>query len=575
MKIEKLNGKDGLVASRYVPENEADLAEISRLVASKKMSTPMDLSADASWRTGSEDVVEVEDVLSKEDILFGAGVVLKTFKVGTIRERGTGKFKKMEDGSWKPHKEGGASGPEPKSEEPKGKPKAGAKSWPFTSWKNVEERRERLRRLVAVGNTSDDVKDELKRLPPSKDIYSDDLFTAIKEGVDIPDSAFEGFPSLKHQAKSMRLMRKIREDLGPLVIADDAGTFALEDPIEYKSGSLSLTEDQSKLFNIAIGTKRRYGSEEEVVKVERDLVMFLRGLTPKAQEAFILASFNFGDSSYSGGEIDGKSFGDLDITNEYDRKFLEERSDRIFDDHIKHSSYSSAGLPYFLLPHVSPSVVRGVADGLKGLGDWDIVLGSGWDFRRAVLYHPDPAVRKEWRRNPGSEDIDNYDDWVNEVLHDWLFDSGGSLNSLFSAAIAEIGSNKGKRLWVNRDGLPVLAPRPTRRYVEFAKRLYEETQEFYKRRQKKKIHLHRGVGERVATHSAVESWSTMKSVATEFANDGGYGVIMVADVDPSSILMSWESHALNWVDEANLRGKKEFTLLGGSLDDVEISVWGI
>jgi len=113
--------------------------------------------------------------------------------------------------------------------------------------------------------------------------------------------------------------------------------------------------------------------------------------------------------------------------------------------------------------------------------------------------------------------------------------------------------------------------------------LYAQTQEFYRNKYGKKydstvVKLYRGVGvDNLEKYipSPAESWSKDKSTGKRFAkmmskHKYSNGTIMYAEVPIQYILMSYEAQRDYWAAEKNLKGKKEFVVMGGAFNHVPI-----
>lgn len=114
-------------------------------------------------------------------------------------------------------------------------------------------------------------------------------------------------------------------------------------------------------------------------------------------------------------------------------------------------------------------------------------------------------------------------------------------------------------------------------------KLYERSQTYYKDKYKKQydtktIKLYRGVGlEEIDTYipGALESWTTNVSTAKLFAemmapppksyySKKNTGSIMMAEVPIQDIFGSWDSFSETWMGEEDLKGKKEYIVMGGT-----------
>jgi hypothetical protein len=187
----------------------------------------------------------------------------------------------------------------------------------------------------------------------------------------------------------------------------------------------------------------------------------------------------------------------------------------------------------------------------------------------------------------------NYETARKGLFSGWAMSGGGvkAQKYIRDAAARAFPQNQGIQFY-NQDskfdapGTPKLqAPD---RLVENVKKLKAETEAFYKAKLAKKsdsdpdlssksIELYRGVGGHVSayTPAAAESWSKDKSTATRFGklmapNAIEDHTILTTKSNYGNALWTWESAAgkPGWPAESELKGKKEFVLLGGTIKDV-------
>ena len=155
------------------------------------------------------------------------------------------------------------------------------------------------------------------------------------------------------------------------------------------------------------------------------------------------------------------------------------------------------------------------------------------------------------------------------LIQEWLYIGGGEKNVWFSAAVnsAIQGRNSSEVYWTGESagaqgGLNgvIIADIPDG-LKKLVLSIYNDTQEYYKKNPKKvpKV-LYRGVTAKVTTSSPVESWTAAKSTANKF---DGYSVFAKEQIRPEDIFMSYEATA-HWLPEEQLKGKKEYTLIGGT-----------
>lgn len=113
--------------------------------------------------------------------------------------------------------------------------------------------------------------------------------------------------------------------------------------------------------------------------------------------------------------------------------------------------------------------------------------------------------------------------------------------------------------------------------------LRAETEGFYrdklgKKYDSKEVSLFRGVGLHVDTYtpSSAESWSAQKSTAVKFgkmlSNREGHYSVIETKIPISKVLWTYESVAgkYRWPEEKDLKGKKEFVVIGGAINNVSL-----
>lgn len=116
--------------------------------------------------------------------------------------------------------------------------------------------------------------------------------------------------------------------------------------------------------------------------------------------------------------------------------------------------------------------------------------------------------------------------------------------------------------------------------------LYEKSQEFFKKKfgkkyDTKKIKLYRGVGVGLVDNyipGALESWTTQISTANRFADMMGHkkgGTILTAEVPIQDIFGSFESLSESFPGEEDLKGKKEYIVMGGTFATTPIYIFDV
>lgn len=119
------------------------------------------------------------------------------------------------------------------------------------------------------------------------------------------------------------------------------------------------------------------------------------------------------------------------------------------------------------------------------------------------------------------------------------------------------------------------------------KTIYEKNQEFFRQKFKKKyetktIKLYRGVGLSVVDTyipGALESWTTAIGTAKLFAemmsNKNEDYTILMAEVPIQHIFGSFESFTETWPGEEDLKGKKEYVVMGGTFATTPLYVYDV
>lgn len=242
------------------------------------------------------------------------------------------------------------------------------------------------------------------------------------------------------------------------------------------------------------------------------------------------------------------------------------------------------------------------ADPKSGLGLDSTFINQG--YHASVLDYLGKNLPPDYkgRMNLFSTDFDKF---KGAFIDEWLYKGGSPAQYAASVAALGLGVNNGKEFWdgnKTRNGMDanfnpkVYSMKETYPgYFEHSdnvatnlQKLYDETQGYYKAKfpgqdlGQKELTLYRGLGSGehdVTAYKpwAVESWSPQISTAQRFGRmmqsetgrrgnrvKGGY-TILTAKVPYSSVIMSFEAQKKYWVAEENLKGKREYTILGGGL----------
>ena len=153
----------------------------------------------------------------------------------------------------------------------------------------------------------------------------------------------------------------------------------------------------------------------------------------------------------------------------------------------------------------------------------------------------------------------NLDEDIQQMVTAWTFDSRTENNPWVHAAVykAMNGGDSITGYW-NNDTYGIKFSDPSPHFVAAAKEIYGRTQAYYAKSKTKEVNLFRGIKSAVSTRSVLESWSQNEGIAKKF---DGYDVMKIS-VDRSRVFMTWESMKGIFPPESELKGKKEFTVLG-------------
>ena len=187
-------------------------------------------------------------------------------------------------------------------------------------------------------------------------------------------------------------------------------------------------------------------------------------------------------------------------------------------------------------------------------------FAPSWETRDYVIKHSDKGELLDHVKSNAT-----YKQFERAFLLGWPSDSWNPFTHTMREVLSEVGPNKGKVLYQGHMGAPVKAVKPPENLVKHAEKIYENTQRYYAERGKNTfntVRLYRGVSSVTVVHAPLESWTSQESVAKYF--DGG-GVLS-EKVQIKDIWATWESLGDEW-PEANVRGKKEHMVLGGSFHE--------
>lgn len=452
------------------------------------------------------------------------------------------------------------------------------------------------------------------------DNYIRKMFLALQQSVEISDEALEEFPNIKVASDNMEKMREIRHAMGSLVLEDSSEAYAPQEEVKYETGDVSLSPSQISDYTLAayLGLSKSKNNPTKV-KNARGVAEFYKTLTPEAQKDFIIGIWHInkvtGQRDDEQERFDAVGFGnftseDLDLSDESVREMLDSGGDVKYQDaYINGFEHDDRGdLLFSVIPNTSPDVLRAARNGLQEAGVWEthdpghdpdrLFSDGGYteekkqgfesgsfttQFNEVMHYHPDSELRREWRdpkkveqegehtdwKQVDIEDIDNYEEWAYRAVQAWGHASESVDTVSIVGSFASIGVNVDSLLWVaNKGGFPIPKRHPTSRSVAFAKRLYEETQEFHKDLGDV-VRLYRGMADKEFTNGVVESWTSDEAMGDHFAHTfstfGHDPVVLTADVPVSAVLLSHESHALDWSEKFVASGEFEYVLLGGAL----------
>jgi hypothetical protein len=203
----------------------------------------------------------------------------------------------------------------------------------------------------------------------------------------------------------------------------------------------------------------------------------------------------------------------------------------------------------------------------------------------------------------------NYDAFLSGMAGSWSTTGSGvdAQRVMNSVASVDVPQNQGKSFWSKfiggqQEGAEAPVSFDKERVSQHLLKLKKSTEDFYKKKFGKKkadsfdlstkeLVAVRGVGGKIAAYlpSPVESWSADKSTANrfgkqmakkegEFYSSGPkYFTVLRTKVTYADVLFSYETmkDVPGWPVEKRLKGKKEFVLFGGSLQNTEAEVFHV
>ena len=230
----------------------------------------------------------------------------------------------------------------------------------------------------------------------------------------------------------------------------------------------------------------------------------------------------------------------------------------------------------------TPSELERFADRVQGSGGSAANWGVGEKYLRADDLAGDLAYYSK-----------DYESFRAQLYHDWSLasDTAGArtVRAVGEQAFPQMGgdfyrpavSAEWKSTWGSYDPNVAFSPRA----VENMRALKAETEAFYRQKFKgadlstKPLDLVRGVGghSTAYTPGSVESWTTDKRTAERFgkmmSNQKDEYSTLSTRVTHADVLWSWQSAAgkPGWPAEKDLKGKKEFVILGSRVKHVEVN----
>jgi len=179
-----------------------------------------------------------------------------------------------------------------------------------------------------------------------------------------------------------------------------------------------------------------------------------------------------------------------------------------------------------------------------------------------------------------SDDLEYFETMM---VSGWTISGGNVVQTLAHRYASEVGVNAELGEFWNSSSEDFSKENVSKAYDIMADKIagnfesiYGKTQSFYKNKMNKKyetakIKLYRGIGQKdVGTYTpgSLESWTSVVSTAKKFAkmmsDADNEGTILYAEVPIQHIFGSYESFYETWPNEQDLKGKKEFIVMGGT-----------
>lgn len=151
---------------------------------------------------------------------------------------------------------------------------------------------------------------------------------------------------------------------------------------------------------------------------------------------------------------------------------------------------------------------------------------------------------------------EDHEEWKSSWIGGWSQRGGNPPAVLTQATLREFGPNSDDNSIVWKAGRPYGDIAIPDQMGDHFQKVYEDTQE---KLEEETVTLHRGVKGNVTTHSKLESWSELKSIANKFDD-----YTLEAEVDVEDVFATWETLGEMWPEE-DVKGKKEWMVFGGAL----------
>ena len=155
-----------------------------------------------------------------------------------------------------------------------------------------------------------------------------------------------------------------------------------------------------------------------------------------------------------------------------------------------------------------------------------------------------------------------------KFIADWLLMEGTAESIWASASVDKMFNGKDSTVYYwdslrpeyRSSTCPRILKDPDERYLSTMKQLYNETQDYFKKKGVSEVTLYRGVRGSVTTSSPLESWTTLEGNAAQFS--GNHGSVFKVTVPINRVFMSYKSQEDVWQPNKELKGKNEYVLIG-------------